>query len=243
MGQRIAWVLVALVIGVLGWQVYAQGRSIEELRAKVESLRTELRGPGAIYDDEDPDYPLPEESAATVSRAPAAAEPPAAGEPEQRRTLPRPRRPVSSDEIARVESAVLSLLEADRPELREKLRAVVQEQQQSREDERREQWRERWISRREARLLELGETAGVTADQRQTLLTVMLAARDQIEEIMRNAKTAEEMTAAREKARELRDQGEEQIQGVLSPEQYEAYREMQQDERGRGGPRPGRGRR
>jgi len=92
------------------------------------------------------------------------------------------------------------------------------------EHEAHEQRRERWIARREARLSELGEQAGVSADQQSAVLAIMLANRDQIADIFQEAETAEAFNEARAKVTELREQAEGQIRGLLSPEQYEVYR-------------------
>jgi hypothetical protein len=137
---------------------------------------------------------------------------------------PAPRVAVSEDEVARVESAVLSLLESDHPELREKLRAVVQEQQQSLEQAEREERRERWIARNEARLLELGAQVGLSTEQREQLSSILLVTRDQVMDVRQSAQTPEQIAAAREKIRGLREQSETQIRELLSTQQYEAYK-------------------
>jgi multidrug efflux pump subunit AcrB len=200
--------VLALVVGAFGFKLLDQGQQIGRLTAEVEALRAELQR-------------LP--SPATPQPSAAPTRPPA-------NPLPQPsaaRVPLSGQEIARVESAVMSLLEADRPELREKLRSVVQEQQQSLAQAQREQRRERWVARRESKLLELG----LSAEQRQAVLQIMLATRDQISDVQRSAEGPQAIAGAREKARNLREQSRDQIRGLLSSEQYRAYREtFEQDD-------------
>ena len=101
--------------------------------------------------------------------------------------------------------------------------AVVQEQQQSLEQERREERRERWATRREAKLLELGERSGIGAEQRRAILQIMLATRDQVDDLRQSAQSPEAINALRDRRRELRRQSEAQIQALLTPDQYEAY--------------------
>jgi hypothetical protein len=155
---------------------------------------------------------------------------------------PTVRAAVSRDEVARVESAVLTLLESDRPELREKLRAVVQEQQEAAEQQQQEQRRERWIARTEARLAQLSGEAALSVEQRQSLVQLMLASRDQIADVRRSANTGEAYVEARATVKRIRQETDTAIRELLSPAQYEAYRRArgdddEEEERGRPPPR------
>jgi len=220
MGLRILIAVAALVLGALGFKLLEQGHRIDTLDTELRALRTrvneQVSGGGAPVAAAPVYVPAP-------SRA-AGAQP----EPEQpaaaARPVAAPRVSVTQAEIAHVESAVLSLLEADRPELREKLRAVVQEQQRTLEQEQREERRERWVARREARLMEVGNEVGLTADQRQAVLHVMLATRDQIGDMRQSAQTPEAINATRAQARALREQSEAQVRGLMSASQYETFR-------------------
>ena len=136
------------------------------------------------------------------------------------------------------------MLEADRPELREKLRAVVQEQQQTLEQEQREQRRERWATRREARLLEVGKEIDLSDEQRAAILHIMISTRDQIIDVRQSAQTPEAINESRTKSRALREQSETQIRELMKPEQYETYRARlgdDDDDEERRPPREGRG--
>jgi hypothetical protein len=206
--------VMVVVLGALGFRVLDQDKRIERLSQEVKALRA---APEAVrYDVVTAQAPVPRpvevrETAQAPATAPAA---------------PAPRAAVTRDEVARVESAVLSLLETDHPELRDKLRAVVQEQQQSLEQAEREERRERWIARNEARLLELGTKFGVSGEQRQTLSNLLLATRDQISDVRQSAQTPEQITTVREKVRAIRDQADAQVRELLSPQQYEAFQEQ-----------------
>jgi hypothetical protein len=217
MGPRILIAALALVIAALGFGHFEQRQRIERLASELEALRERA-------DEQPSDGAAPGPVPAAYVRPPSApsAMPPAAVPHAAPPAAPRVA--VSQDEVARIESAVLRLLEEDRPELREKLRAVVQEQQQTLEQEQRERRRERWITRREARLLEIGNEVGLTPEQRQGMLHVMLATRDQIEDVRQSAQTPEAMVELRDKLRALRVQTDNQIRELLKPEQYEAYR-------------------
>ncbi len=223
--RHVPLALAGLALLGLGLRVIAQDGRIEALQAEVEKLHGRVAdAERAAEDGAARAYPVRSAPAggAQPARTPAAALMPARPEP--------PRAVVTGDEIARVESAVLSLLEADRPELREKLRAVVQEQQETIEHQEQEQRRERWIARPEARLSALaGE--GVTDAQRQALVQMMLASRDQIADVRRNADTTPEAyTAARATVKQLRQETAAKIREMLSPSQYEAFRRASGDD-------------
>lgn len=216
---------LVVVIGALGFGVFDQGRRIERLEGELKALRANVR---EASDDvpiaASPTYaPVPRPETAPVTGAPAIA-------PAAQPARVEPRVAVTHDEVARVESAVLSLLEADRPELREKLRAVVQEQQQNLEQEQREERRERWVARHQARLLELGKEIGLSDEQQESILHITLATRDQIRDIRQSAETPEAINAAREQGRALREQSETQIRALMKPDQYEAYRQRFEDD-------------
>lgn len=233
MGLRIVIAVAALVLGALGFKLLDQSRRIDTLDTELSGLRARINELASSASEPAPRAPYVPQ-AARPSGAPD--EPPA--QPPVAQPVAEPRVPVTRAEIAHVESAVLSLLEADRPELREKLRAVVQEQQRTLEQEQREERRERWVARREARLLEVGTEIGLSADQRQAVLHLMLATRDQIGDMMQSAQTPEAFSASRTQVRALREQSEAQIRGLMSATQYEAFRaRFEDDDDDRRGPR------
>jgi len=241
MGLRIVIAVAALVLGVLGFKLLDQSQRIDTLDTELGALRTRVNelasnaGAPRAAAPAAPHVPQPVRPAGASAEQHAA---PSVAQP----VVAEPRVPVTRAEIAHVESAVLSLLEADRPELREKLRAVVQEQHRTLEQEQREERRERWVARREARLLEVSNEIGLSADQRQAILHVMLATRDQIGDMMQSAQTPEAINASRTQARTLREQSETQIRGLLNASQYEAFRARfgDDDDDERRGPRSGR---
>jgi hypothetical protein len=224
MGLRIVIGIVALVVGALGIVLIDQSARLEQLEQELRAMRAKVAAPsttGAAQAAQTPAYIQPPQR--SPARAPVALPAPGTEDPSQ--APGEPRVPVTQAEIAHVESAVLSLLEADRPELREKLRAVVQEQQRTLEQQQREERRERWVTRREARLLEVGKEIGITAEQQQAILHIMLATRDQVSDMRQSAQTPEAINEQRAKSRAIRDQSEAQIRELMSPKQYEAFNE------------------
>jgi hypothetical protein len=219
---RVVMVALAVLIGALGFGLFDQGRRIERLEGELKALRSSVREGNDVPVAASPIYaPVPRPSSAAAAEPAAAPAVPARVEQ---------RVAVTHDDVARVESAVLSLLEADRPELREKLRAVVQEQRQSLEQEQREERRERWATRHQARLLELGNEVGLTPAQQESILHITLATRDQIRDVRQSADSPEAINVAREKSRALREQSEAQIRALMKPDQYEAYRQRFEDD-------------
>lgn len=232
MVQRIVTGVLALVALALGALQYQQAARLERLERAVDALRARAEQVASA-----PRAAPPSPSSATATGAPrpvVIAEEP----PRSPAMVAAPRVAVTRDEIAHVESAVLSLLEADRPELREKLRAVVQEQQRTLEQEQREERRERWAARREARLLEVGTEIGLSEQQRTAILQIMLATRDQIGDMMQSAATPEAINEVRAKTRAVRDEAETQVRQLMSPQQYATFSErFRDDDDERRGPR------
>jgi hypothetical protein len=223
-------VLGVLALGALGARVFEQERQIAGLRRDLDALRAASPDPDRV-----PALPgaarVPAPSPVLTSvppRAPGAQPTPSAPAP----STAQPRAPVSADEVARVESAMLSLLESDRPVLRDKLRSVVQEQQETIEHEQREQRRERWIARTESRLAELGGNAALTAQQRQAILDILLGSRDQIMDVFGSAATSDDYAKARETVKSLRTEADTRVHALLNEPQFQAYKEaMAEDER------------
>lgn len=239
MGLRIVIGLVALIVGALGIAFIDQSARLEVLERELRAMRAKVHGSStsdATRAAQTPVYIQPPQR--SPARAPAELPEPGTEDP-ARVPAGQPRVPVTPAEIAHVESAVLSLLDADRPELRAKLRAVVQEQQRTLEQQQREERRERWVTRREARLLEVGKEIGLNAEQQQAVLHIMLATRDQVSDMRHNAQTPEAINGVRAQARAVREQSEAQIRELMSTKQYESFSERfrDDDEDERRGPR------
>jgi hypothetical protein len=230
-----------VVSGALGFHALEQDRRITQLSEKLAALEgghdehaAEPEGIAVIESDPRAldGRALDEVAGGVLARAAlrarAAEGQPA--EPKLAEPAPAPRAVVGADEIARVESALLTLLESDRPELNAKLRSVVQDEHAAIQQEQREQRRERWITRTEARLLELGKSAGLNAEQSGSLLQILLASRDQMSDVWQSAQTPEAMAQVREKVAGLREQRDQEIRGLLSETQYKAYEEQMQDD-------------
>ena len=100
--------------------------------------------------------------------------------------------------------------------------------------------RERYIAATEARLAELTGPAALTPQQRQAVLDIVLANRDQIIDLMRNADTAESFAGARAKVQQLREESDARVKQLLNEAQYEGYKETVDRDFGRGMGGPGR---
>lgn len=240
MGLRIVIAVLALVVGALAFMLVDQSGRLERVELELHAMRAKVHEPKAsalaTRSAQTPVYIQPPQR--LPAPAPAALPQPGTENPAQAPAA-EPRVPVTQAEIAHVESAVLSLLEADRPELREKLRGVVQEQQRTLEQQQREERRERWVARREARLLEVGKEIGLNAEQQQAVLHIMLATRDQVSDMRQSAQTPEAINGVRAQARAVREQSEAQIRELMSTKQYEAFSERfaDDDDDERRGPR------
>lgn len=219
MTRHLPLVLSGLALAGLALHAFQQQRALAGVRAELELLReratqASTQQPAGIPRPQAVPQPAarPAEAAGAVPARPAPSE--------------APRAAVTHDEIARVESAMLSLLEADRPELREKLRAVVQEQQEAIMHERQEMRRERWIARAEGQLAELTGDAALSAEQRRAIVDIVAGNRDQIVDVMRNAETSKDYANARETRRRLRDEADARVRELLTAPQYEGYKQV-----------------
>jgi len=208
MFQRAALAALGIAVCALAYGLHAQQARIERLSTQLQVLSERPVG-----------------SSVTVGPQPTAA---VIGSPAAKELAPRA--VVGPEELARIESAVLTLLDSEHPELRSKLQAAVQREQHAAEQQQRDARRDRWAARREARLRAVSEAAGISAEQRDAVLTIMLANRDQLEELRREAQTPEQMATLRTRAKALRDAADAQIRSQLSPEQYRALRHPGDDE-------------
>lgn len=140
MSRDIALAVAGLAILGLGWLGFEQDAEMQALRRDLDAVRTTAAQQRATASTVRSDRAALVAAEATRSARyrVSGMEPPSVPSPAgavptavvPATVVPAaPRAEVSHDEIARVESAVLTLLDQGHPELREKLRAVVQEQQ------------------------------------------------------------------------------------------------------------------
>jgi hypothetical protein len=221
MTRHLPLVLALAALAGLALHAFEQHRALAVLRADLDALRQQSAPAGRP--------PMPGTPSALSAPPPIAprAAPPLTLTPTP---TPAPRAAVSGDEVARVESAMLSLLESDRPELREKLRAVVQQEQEAIMHDRQEVMRERWVARTEARLSELTGTAALSEAQRRAIVDILLGNRDQIADVMRNAETSKDFEAARETRRRLRAEADARVRELLTAPQYEGFKQAFDDD-------------
>lgn len=235
------WTLVVLAFALVLVRAHSQEQELERLRDDVGYLRRVLEERDDAHasttrsaDDSvsAPRYlPTSERRAQVAAPSPssAAALPPGAGSLEV----------ATSEDLARAEHTLLTLLDSDRPALRAKLGQVVQEQREALQDEEREQRRERWIARTEAKLHELGSAIGLSDAQRETILHLRVASRDEITDLQRNADSPEAFAEAKKRAREVREETRAKVRALMSEAQYQAYEEADRDDDDDRRPPPG----
>lgn len=128
------------------------------------------------------------------------------------------------------ENAVMEALESYNPQIRDRLRAVVQEEQERLREEAREERRERWDQRTEDRLAKLTDNVSLSPHQLSSLTEWLSLERDQITEVFRQARRDHSFGEAREKAQKFRNETNEEVKGLLDDDQFTAYQAMREEE-------------
>jgi hypothetical protein len=161
-----------------------------------------------------------------------------------RREPPEPR-PASSAESpppvapANTERAVMALLDSENPQIRERLRNVVQEEQQRLQDERREQWQARAAERSRGRVSELAARVHLSDQQADWLNDTLDAERDQLSDLFAQAREDQNFAEMRSKSAQLRAATDASVKAQLKDDQFTAYSDMRAEDRRRFGPPPG----
>jgi hypothetical protein len=150
-----------------------------------------------------------------------------------------PEKLVATEGQAAKQSDVLEVLESYDPQVRDRLKAVIQEEQDRLRDERWEMRNQRWAERTQKQIADFSEKAGLSAEQSAEISTLLNSERDQISALFQNARQDMSFGEARNKARELRENNDAKAKEILDEGQYTAFMDMRA-ESGFGG---GRGRR
>lgn len=129
--------------------------------------------------------------------------------------------------------ALMDLLESDDPVLRERFRAVLQEEQQNLFEERREQQQARQAERAHERVTRLAARVQLSEQQVNWLNDALDAERDQVSDAFAKAREDQNFPEARDKAAQIRAATDEQVKAQLKGDQFSAYQDMREEERRR----------
>jgi hypothetical protein len=129
--------------------------------------------------------------------------------------------------------AVMDLLESDDPVLRERFRAVLQEEQQNLFEERREQQQARQAERSHERVKQLAARAQLSEQQLNWVNDTLDAEREQVSDVFAKAREDQNFPEARDKVRQIRAATDEQVKAQLKGDQFSAYQDMRDEDRRR----------
>jgi hypothetical protein len=130
-----------------------------------------------------------------------------------------------------VHDELLRILDSDNPEVRGRVREMVEAAEESLRDERRERRQERWEARSLERLAQLGHDVSLTQHQQDALFAILTVARDRAAEAFRAGREKGDFEQAREQARKARDEANAEARELLDDKQYKAFADMLEEER------------
>jgi hypothetical protein len=128
------------------------------------------------------------------------------------------------------ENAVMEALESYNPQIRDRLRAVIQEEQERLREQVRQERRERWDARARERLTELADQVHLSSHQLDSLNGWLSNERDQVFDVLRQARQDHSFAEAGEKVETIRRQTDEQARDLLDDAQFNAYQTMREEE-------------
>ncbi|MCB9535331.1 MAG: hypothetical protein H6704_03635 [Myxococcales bacterium] len=242
--------LVAAVgaVIVLGGVVLWQGRRIDALEGRPAPTAAGDPDGEALADLQRRVRTLEEkvvdlESAPEAEPARAAKRTPPAGVARWARA-PRGKAADGADEAAPApplnrELAIQALTRDKR--VKSQLRDLIREEQTAEREARFAKMREALTQRTKQQMDDLAETAGLGAEQRESVESKLLAEQATIGDLFRDARRDGTFMDLRDAIRDIRAATDAEVQAELEPAQYEAYRTMRQASRGPGfggGPPP-----
>ncbi len=134
----------------------------------------------------------------------------------------------------------MDAIESSDPVIRERFRALVQEEQNRIQDEQLEQRRVRADELSHERVSQLAEKVRLSPEQVEWLNTQLDTEREQAGDLFAQVRRAEAgFPEVRDKVRQLRAATDERVKAQLDREQLAAYEELRAEERRRFGPPPG----
>ena len=231
MSERLPWIVVALLGAALLWTHISHGQRIEQLSrtlsgteassltaeagsddrpallARVKLLETQIaemtqrrgqrQGPRAV--------------AGNTSRQPAGSA--GGGSAAMAAAIPQ----VDSGDL------VLEVLESDDPEVRDRLREVIDDELSTRREDRREERRERRKAQAEQMVRDLGNDYHISDSQQQTLRELLSDEQEQIGQFFQAARQDHSWGEARDKAQDLREDNDAEAMDLLNEEAYAGW--------------------
>lgn len=125
---------------------------------------------------------------------------------------------------------VLEVLESEDPEVRERLRDVIDDELQSRREQRRAERRERKKANAEKMVQGLVSDYGISDSQADSLRDLLSDEHDQIREFFELARQDHSWGEARDKAQDLREENNEEVSELLDEDAYQAWQEQRDAE-------------
>ena len=132
-----------------------------------------------------------------------------------------------------VENVVMEALESYNPEIRNRLKAVIQEEQDRIREETRQERRRRRDERAKEQLAKLAQDADLSPTQVTFLTDRLSLERDLISEIFREARADHSYGEASDKAQKIRAETDGEVQELLDDQQFTVYQAMREEEMNR----------
>ena len=145
------------------------------------------------------------------------------------------RQEATQEAEAERQSAVLEALESYNPQIRDRFRALVQEEQDVLRKERQAQRREQWSARLRDRIDKMARAAKLSSSQSAQIFTLVQSEHDQVVVAFRKARQDGSWGQAHKTGRKLRKETDETVRALVDDdEQYAAYEELRAEDRRHG---------
>ena len=125
---------------------------------------------------------------------------------------------------------VLEVLESENPEVRERLRDVIDDELHARREQRREERREQKKANAEQMVQDLVTNHEISSDQADSLRGLLNDEHDQIRGFFEAARQDHSWGEARDKAQDLREENDAEASELLSQDAYSAWQEQRDAE-------------
>jgi len=125
---------------------------------------------------------------------------------------------------------VLEVLESEDPEVRERLRDVIDDELHARRERRREERRERKKAQAEQMVQDLVSGHGISTSQAESLRDLISDEHDQIRSFFEAARQDHSWGEARDKAQDLREENDAEASELLDEDAYNAWQEQRDAE-------------
>ena len=125
---------------------------------------------------------------------------------------------------------VLEVLESENPEVRERLRDVIDDELHARREQRREERREQKKANAEQMVQDLVTNHGISSSQAGSLRDLLSDEHDQIRSFFEAARQDHSWGEARDKAQDLREENDTEASELLGEDAYNAWQEQRDAE-------------